>query len=75
MVFMGCLPTFYQNSFRSHLLDFDRGRLLFVYVKFTKNFDRSFTFVYYRKFGKCTTLLYILTCVVESFVSFVSFVS
>ena len=48
MVFMGCLPTFYQNSFPSHLLDSDRGRLLFVYVKFTKILtvrSRSFSIV------------------------------
>ena len=48
MVFMGCLSTFYQNSFPSHLLDSDSGRLLFVYVKFTKILtarSRSFSIV------------------------------
>ena len=50
LVSVGSLKTFYQNSFPSHLRDFNRVRLQLVYVKFTNIFDRSFTFDYYRKF-------------------------
>ena len=54
--FMLSLPTFYQISFPSHLPDFDTVCLQFLYVRFTRFFGSSFTFVYYGKFGKCTTL-------------------